>query len=476
VIAPEVLKWIDNHRQEHVNELLEFLTIPSVSTCPDHAADMTRAAAWVFEQLEQLGLKARIWPTARHPVVFGESLSAGNCPTLLIYGHYDVQPPEPLEQWLTPPFVPDLRDGYVYARGATDDKGQFFTYLKALEAILNVDQALPLKVKILVEGEEEIGSPGMASLLQQHRQELEADVVAISDGSQFARGIPAITYGLRGLCYLQLDLQGPRVDLHSGAFGGLLTNPVQALAGILAKLTDPQGRVAIPGFYDEVETLQPWERDQMAALPFDEEQLRDYLGVQQLVGEHGKSPLERKSARPTLDVCGIWGGFSGDGAKTIIPAKAGAKVSMRLVPRQRPERITRLFREFVETLLPPGVTLQITELSGSDPVLVGWNEPAVQAAARAIQIGFGKAPVFIREGYSIPIVNLLKESLGLERILLLGWGSPEDAAHSPNERFALDDFHRGIRSIAALFYELADLHRTLQPKAMGNCRQPGRPA
>ena len=274
MIAPEVLKWIDNHRQEQVNELLEFLTIPSVSTCPDHAADMTRAAAWVLEQLEQLGLKARIWPTARHPVVFGESLSAGNCPTLLIYGHYDVQPPEPLDQWLTPPFVPDLRDGYVYARGATDDKGQFFTYLKALEAILNVDQALPLKVKILVEGEEESGSPGMAALLQQHRQELDADVVAISDGSQFARGIPAITYGLRGLCYLQLDLQGPRVDLHSGAFGGLLTNPVQALAGLLTKLTDPQGRVAIPGFYDEVETLQPWERDQMATLPFDEEQLR----------------------------------------------------------------------------------------------------------------------------------------------------------------------------------------------------------
>ena len=459
MIAPDVLKFIDNHRQQYVNELLDFLTIPSVSTYPHHAADIQKAAEWVLAQLERLGFHARIWATERHPVVYGERLSARNCPSLLIYGHYDVQPPEPLEEWVTPPFVPNIRDGCVYARGATDDKGQFFTYLKAIEAILSVSGDLPLNVKILVEGEEEIGSPSMAAFLQEHRQELRADFVVLSDGSQFAPGTPAITYGLRGLSYLQIDLQSPRFDLHSGVFGGLIANPVQVLAEILTKLRASDGRVAIPGFYDEVEEIQPWERREMASLPFDEDQLRAYLGVPRLVGETGYTPMERKTARPTLDVNGIWGGFSGEGAKTIIPAKAGAKVSMRLVPRQRPERINGLFRSFVESLTPPGVKLEITDLHGSEPVLVARDEPGVQAAARAIEIGFGKTPVFIREGGSIPIVNLLKESLYLERILLLGWGSPDDGAHSPNERFSVEDFHRGIRSIAALFYELTALRQ-----------------
>jgi acetylornithine deacetylase/succinyl-diaminopimelate desuccinylase-like protein len=454
MISPEILRVIDKHRQRYINELLDFLTIPSVSTYSHHAREIEKAAAWVLQQLQHLGFDARIYGTQRHPVVFGEGFWARDRPTLLIYGHYDVQPAEPLEEWLTPPFVPNIRDGSVYARGATDDKGQFFTYLKALEAVLSVEKALPLNVKILVEGEEEIGSPSMAAFLQDHRRELAADFVALSDGSQFARGIPAITYGLRGLAYLQVDLQGPRFDLHSGGFGGLIANPIQILAEILAKLKHPDGRIAIPGFYDKVEELQPWERNEMASLPFDEDGLKAYLGVRQLVGEPGYSVMERKSARPTLDVNGIWGGFSGEGAKTIIPAKAGAKVSMRLVPRQQPEKINRLFRDFVATLTPPDMKLDITDLYGSDPVLVAREEPCVQAAARAIEIGFGKAPVFIREGGSIPIVNLLKESLGLEKILLLGWGSPDDGAHSPNERFCLEDFHRGIRSVAALFYEL----------------------
>lgn len=454
MIGSDLLKFIDNHRQQYVNELLEFLTIPSVSTYPHHAGDVQKAAEWVLGQLKRLGFQARIRATERHPVVCGERPVAGDHPTLLIYGHYDVQPAEPLEEWVTPPFVPDIREGCVYARGATDDKGQFFTYLKAMEAVLSVAGALPLNVKVLVEGEEEIGSPSMAAFLREHRQELMADFVVLSDGSQFAPGIPAITYGLRGLSYLQVDLQGPRFDLHSGVFGGLTANPVQVLAEVLAKLKEPDGRVAIPGFYDEVEELEPWERAEMASLPFDEHEVRTYLGVSQLVGETGYTPMERKCARPTLDVNGIWGGFSGEGAKTIIPAKAGAKVSMRLVPRQRPERINGLFRDFVGTLTPPGVKLEITDLYGAEPVLVARDEPAVKAAARAVESGFGKAPVFIREGGSIPIVNLFKEFLGMERILLLGWGSPDDGAHSPNERFSLDDFHRGIRSIAALFYEL----------------------
>jgi acetylornithine deacetylase/succinyl-diaminopimelate desuccinylase-like protein len=260
---------------------------------------------------------------------------------------------------------------------------------------------------------------------------------------------------LRGLSYFQIDLQGPRFDLHSGGFGGLIANPIQVLAEILVRLKAPHGRVAIPGFYDDVEDVQQWERDEMASLPFSEEQLKTYVGVEQLSGEPGYSPMERKTARPTLDVNGIWGGFSGEGAKTIIPGKAGAKVSMRLVPRQKQAKINELFRDFVQTLTPPGVKVTITDLYGCDPVLVSRDEASVQAAMRAIETGFGKAPVFIREGGSIPIVNLLKESLGMESILLLGWGSPDDGAHSPNERLSLDDFQCGIRSIAALLYELA---------------------
>lgn len=455
MISQGILKLIDNNRQQYVDELLDFLAIPSVSTYSQHIRDLEKAADWVHDRLLRLGFKAEICRTDRHPVVCGQLLTATDRPTLLIYGHYDVQPAEPLNEWLTPPFVPTIRDGCVYARGATDDKGQLFTYLKAIEAILTEEKTLPLNVKILVEGEEEIGSPSMPSFLQRHGQELSADFVALSDGSQFARGIPAITYGLRGLSYLQIDLQGPRFDLHSGAFGGLIANPAEVLAEIMVRLKDPDGRVAIPGFYDEAEELQQWERDEMASLPFDESQLKAYLGVHQLVGESGYSPMERKTARPTLDINGIWGGFSGEGTKTIIPAKAGAKVSMRLVPRQRTKKINELFRDFVHSLTPPGVKLEITDLFGSDPVLVAREEVSVQAAARAIEIGFGKAPVFIREGGSIPIVSLLKESLGMDKILLLGWGSPDDGAHSPNERFSLDDFHRGIRSIAALLYELA---------------------
>lgn len=455
MISQGILDLIDNNRRQYVDELLGFLKIPSVSTYSEHRADVEQAAQWVLKQLLRLGFEAQVYSTDRHPVVCGQLLSAPDRPTLLIYGHYDVQPAEPLNEWLSPPFTPEIREGCVHARGATDDKGQFFTYLKAVEAILTVEKVLPLNIKILVEGEEEIGSPSMPSFLHNHRRELSADFVALSDGSQFAQGVPAITYGLRGLSYLQIDLQGPRFDLHSGGFGGLIANPVEILAQILVKLRDEDGRVAIPGFYDNVLELQPWERREMASLPFDEDRLRDYLGVQQLVGEPGYSPMERKSGRPTLDINGIWGGFAGEGTKTIIPARAGAKVSMRLVPNQRPEEINRLFRDFVRSLTPPGMKLEIMDLFGSEPVLVSRDEACVQAAARAIEIGFGKSPVFIREGGSIPIVNLLKESLGMDRILLLGWGSPDDGAHSPNERLSLDDLQRGIRSVAALLYELA---------------------
>jgi acetylornithine deacetylase/succinyl-diaminopimelate desuccinylase-like protein len=305
-----------------------------------------------------------------------------------------------------------------------------------------------------VEGEEEVGSASLPAFMNERADLLKADAIAISDGAQLAHDVPAITYGLRGLAYLQVDVQGPRFDVHSGGFGGLVANPVQALARILTHLKGPDGDVAIPGFYEDVLQLDPMERQEIAALPFDEEAVKAYLGIQELVGEEGFTPLERKTARPTLDVNGIWGGFSGEGSKTIIPARAGAKVSMRLVPNQTTGRVDGLFKAFALSMAPPGVKVKITELSGADPVLVSRDQPAVEAASRAIRIGFGKPPVFIREGGSIPVVSLFKDLLGVEAILMMGWGSPDDGAHSPNEKLNLRDFHRGMRAAAALLYEL----------------------
>ncbi len=455
MIPPIILDKMESNRGRYVDELLGFLRIPSVSTLSHHGADVRRAAEWVFNNLKRLGLEARLHQTERHPIVYAESAHIPDKPTLLVYGHYDVQPPDPLDEWISPPFAPQIRDGYVYARGASDDKGQFYTYLKAMEAIMAVEGKLPINVKVLVEGEEEIGSPNLGPFLKENEAMLKADAVAISDSSQFVQGIPAITYGLRGLSYLQIDVQGPRFDLHSGSFGGMVHNPIMVLTDLLAALRNPDSTIAIPGFYDDALDPEPWEREEMAGLHFDEERLKEYLGVEELAGEPGYSPMERKSARPTLDVNGIWGGFSGEGAKTIIPARAGAKVSMRLVPNQKPNRINALFREFIEKLTPPGVQVRVKELHGAEPVLISRDQPSVRAAERAIEVGFGRAPVFIREGGSIPIVNLLTEILGSDSILMMGWGSPDDGAHSPNERFFLEDFHRGIRSAAALFYELS---------------------
>jgi acetylornithine deacetylase/succinyl-diaminopimelate desuccinylase-like protein len=459
MLPASISSFIDSHRDRFVQELAEFLSIPSVSTLSEHENDIFEAAQWVLNQLKKFGFSARIYPTERHPVILGRSPEIPGAPVLLIYGHYDVQPPDPLDEWQTPAFSPDIRDGYIYARGACDDKGQFFTYIKAVEAVISSEQKLPLNLVFVVEGEEEIGSPNLEKFLIEHRDELRSDAVAISDTSQFASGIPAITYGLRGMSYMQVEIQGPRFDLHSGVFGGMLDNPAQVLVGILQKLKDPDGSIAIPGFYDDAVPPQSWEREEMASLPLDLQSLKDYLGVSQLSGEPGYTVLERKTARPTLDINGLWGGFSGEGAKTIIPARAGAKVSMRLVPNQDQEKIGNLFREFVATNCPAHVGLKITRLSGADPVLVPTNTPAMRAAEEAITVGFGKKPVYIREGGSIPVVNFIKKHLGQDNILLLGWGSPEDGAHSPNERFSLENFHRGIRSAAALFHALPEMKK-----------------
>ncbi|MBC7357170.1 MAG: dipeptidase [Desulfacinum sp.] len=451
----DIFEKIDSNHNRYVQELVELLSIPSVSTYSRHKGDVQRAGEWVVNMCRRLGMEARLYPTAGHPVVYASHCPHPDRPTLLIYGHYDVQPPEPVDEWLTPPFQPTVRDGFVYARGASDDKGQFLTYLKAIEVVMAVRGEVPINVKVLVEGEEEIGSPHLGDFLRRHKDLLKADAIAISDGSQFAPDVPAITYGLRGLAYFQLDVTGPRVDLHSGSFGGLVMNPIQALSAILCSLKGGGDRVAVPGFYDDVADLAPWEREEMESLPLDLANLKEYLGVEVLCGEEGYSPMERKTARPTLDINGVWGGFAGEGAKTVIPSKAGAKVSMRLVPNQDPDKIAELFRAHVAKVCPPGVQLKVTHLHSAQPVLVSRDLPQVQAAARAIHTGFGKDPVFIREGGSIPIVNLFQEELGLDAILLLGWGRPDDGAHSPNERFSLEDFRKGIRSAVALLYELA---------------------
>jgi acetylornithine deacetylase/succinyl-diaminopimelate desuccinylase-like protein len=447
--------FISDRLESSVGELAQFLSIPSISTLSERAKDVLGAAEWVLDRVKRCGFAGRVYPTERHPIVLARSPEVSGAPVLLIYGHFDVQPPDPLDEWQTPAFSPDIREGYIYARGASDDKGQFFTYIKAIEAVLGAAGRLPLNLTILAEGEEEIGSPNLEKFLIDRRDELRADAVAISDGSQFARGIPAITYGLRGLSYLQVDIAGPRFDLHSGSFGGIIHNPAQVLVDILHKLKDPDGTVALPGFYDDALAPQNWEREEMASLRVDIESLKSYLGVPELAGEPGYSLLERKTARPTLDINGLWGGFSGEGAKTIIPAKASAKVSMRLVPNQVPGKIDQLFHQFVTANCPEGISAKVTSLQGADPVLMPRNTPAMLAAEKAIETGFGKRPVFIREGGSIPVVNLIRKHLGQENILLLGWGSPDDGAHSPNERFFLEDFHRGIRSAAALFYEMA---------------------
>ncbi|MGA3114313.1 MAG: dipeptidase [Syntrophobacteraceae bacterium] len=455
MLPDSISSFIKGHLDSFVTELAQFLSIPSVSTLSEHEKDILSAAEWVLDQVKRCGFTGRIYPTERHPIVLGRSPEVPGAPTLLIYGHYDVQPPDPLDEWQTPPFSPEVRDGYIYARGASDDKGQLFTYIKAIEAVLRTGQKLPLNLIILAEGEEEITSPNLEKFLMDHRDELRANAVAISDSAQFAHGIPAITYGLRGISYLQVDIRGPRVDLHSGGFGGIIYNPAQVLVDILQKLKNPDGKVALPGFYDDVLALQGWEREEMASLPVDIQALKDYLGVSELTGEPGYSMVERRTARPTLDINGLWSGFSGEGSKTIIPAKAGAKVSMRLVPNQVPEKIDQLFHQFVTANCPQGVSATVTSFNRADPVLVPRNTPAMRAAEKAIETGFGKKPVFIREGGSIPVVNMIKKHLGQENILLLGWGSPDDGAHSTNERFCIEDFHRGIRSAAALFYEMA---------------------
>ncbi|HZN60479.1 MAG TPA: dipeptidase [Planctomycetota bacterium] len=446
--------FVQAQRKQALEELMELLKIPSVSTDPSRKDDMQRCAQFVLEKLRAAGLEASILDTGGHPAVYGERLDAPGKPTLLVYGHYDVQPPEPLELWRNGPFTPTVEGEYLVARGSTDDKGQSFALVKGIEAAVQVHGRLPINVKVLIEGEEEIGSPHLGPLIRREKRRLACDYVVIADSSQLAKDIPAITYGLKGLVYLEVIVRGAAKDLHSGSYGGAVANPANVLARLIAACQGPYGKVAIPGFYDDVRPLDPQERAEFAKLPFNEAAFREETGAPELVGEEGYTTLERKWARPTFDVNGLVSGFTGEGAKTVLPSVARAKFSMRLVPDQEPEKIAALAREFLQEMAPRGVSIEILDHHGARPVLVPRTGKGVQAAVRAYTRGFGREPVFIREGGSIPVVNTFQAELGAPS-LLLGLGLPDDDAHAPNEKFRIPDFYRGISTMAALVEELA---------------------
>jgi acetylornithine deacetylase/succinyl-diaminopimelate desuccinylase-like protein len=452
-----VIDLINVSRDRYLEELKAFLAIPSISALPAHAADVRRCAEWCADEMRRIGLQnVKLVDTAGNPVVYGDWLNAPGAPTILFYGHYDVQPVDPLELWDSPPFEATVRDGEIYARGSADDKGQVFMHFKAVEAHLKQNGRLPVNMKFIIEGEEEVGSAHLDEFVRSHRDELRADVVVISDSPMFARGVPSICYGLRGLVYFQIDLRGSSTDLHSGSFGGAVANPAFVLAQMIAQMKDRGGHIKIPGFYDDVVALTETERSAWASLPFNEKQYRKDFGIPKLFGETDFTTLERTWARPTLEVNGLLSGFTGEGAKTVLPAVAMAKISMRLVPNQDPEKIARLFEDYVRKLAPKTVELKITRMHGGKPWMTAYENPFVQAAGRAIEKGFGKAPVFTREGGSIPVVSTFQEELGVPSVLF-GVGLPDENAHAPNEKLDAANFHNGIIASAILYDELAHI-------------------
>ncbi len=442
------------HRAQFVSELLDLVRIPSVSTAPERAGDVARAAQWLAAHLEALGFQSRVEPTDRHPIVRADWLGAPGRPTVLCYGHFDVQPPEPLGLWTRPPFDPVVDHDILYARGASDDKGQLFVHLKAVEAIMRTARALPVNVKFLLEGEEEIGSPSLATYVPRHKRTLQADAALVSDGHLFAPGLPTITTGLRGMLYTEVEATGARRDLHSGQFGGAAPNAIGALAQIVAGLKDRKGRIKVPGFYSRVRPPDAAERAAWARLPFSEAGFLQEIGTDVAPGEVGQPILDRLWTRPTLDVHGIAGGFTGEGMKTVIPSRGVAKVSMRLVPDQRPDRIFKQYARFVQRLAPPGARVEVRHLASTPPVVVSPDAPAVRAAARALESVYGKPPVYDRSGGSIPVVAGFTRALKIPTVLM-GFGLPDDNLHAPNEKFALVNFHLGIEAVIRFFYQLA---------------------
>ncbi len=449
-------RYIDENRDRFLNELFDFIRIPSVSAKAENKDDMVRCAEFVKKSLLDAGAdRAEVFPTAGHPIVYGEKKVNDTLPTVLIYGHYDVQPAEPIELWKSPPFEPEIRDGKIYARGADDDKGQLFMHVKAFE-MMNRMSELPCNVKFMIEGEEEVGSANLESFCTANKEMLASDVILISDTTMIAQDIPSVTSGLRGLSYMQVEVIGPDRDLHSGLYGGAVVNPCNVLCEMIASLKDENGRITIPGFYDDVLEISVAERKDMARRPYDHDDFMKSIDVDALGGEEGFSTHERLGIRPSLDVNGIWGGYTGEGAKTILPAKAFAKVSMRLVPNQNSEKIAQLFIKHFESIAPAGVRVKAEYLHGGQAYVSPLDTPEYEAASLAMEATFGKKPIPVRSGGSIPIVAVFEKVLGTKSILL-GFGLDADAIHSPNESYPLFNFFRGIETIPHYYSNYARL-------------------
>ncbi len=455
--SKDVLARVESEQASYLSELKDYIRIPSISTDPAYKADVKRCAEWLQARMKEAGLASELVATAGNPLVYGEWTKAPGKPTILFYGHYDVQPVDPVELWRHPPFEPTEEGDVLLARGATDDKGQSYCAVKAVAATLAERGSLPVNVKFIVEGEEESGGEAIDAYVQKDAgKKLACDAVVVSDSSMYAPGQPSLLYGLKGLVYTQIDVTGPNRDLHSGTFGGCVTNPANALAQIIARLRDAEtGRVLVDGFYDDVEPLEDWERKAFAALPFDEQAYAAELGVSEVFGEEGYTTLERAWARPTCDVNGIWGGYQGEGAKTVLPGKAGAKVSMRLVPNQDPKKIGERFKAYVEKVAPKGVKVEVRVLHGAAPVLVDISGPLAEAAMAAQEDVWGKRPVTVREGGSIPIVGTFSQVLR-KPVLLMGFGLHDDNLHSPNEKFNISHFYAGIRTVVRLLDRAAE--------------------
>lgn len=451
----EACRYLTQHRSVHIEELTHWLTIPSVSSDPQCADEMVRCAEYTARLLTEAGMEqVEILPTRGHPLVTGQWLHAPGAPTVLIYGHYDVQPADPLELWETGPFEPHIKDDTIVARGATDDKGQVFMHIKAIQAMLKTSGSLPVNVKFLIEGEEEIASENLPTFLKEHGKRFEADIMVVSDTAMWDRDTPSITFGLRGLAYMEVECTGPDRDLHSGGFGGAVANPAEILARIIASIKDENGHIRIPGYYDQVREITDRERELLARIPYDEEKYKAGVGVKALWGEHDRTVLERVWSRPTVEVNGIWGGYTGPGAKTVLPAKAFAKISMRLVPDQDPVAITDMVADYFASQAPSSVTIKVNKLAGGKPFHTSVENPFMEVAAEALQETFGREPLFIRNGGSIPIVAELRDLLGLDT-LLIGFALPGSRAHSPNENFHLPTAWKGTEAIIRMYAKFA---------------------
>ncbi|MGA9140996.1 MAG: M20/M25/M40 family metallo-hydrolase [Methanocella sp.] len=455
MIPDAVLKYVNGSYERSIAELAEFLRIPGISSVESHAPDVRLAAEWLLARVRQTGFDAAIYETPGHPVVYAELCLYPDVPTVMFYAHYDVAPPGPPEEWKTPPFSPVIGDGRVSARGAVDDKGQLFTILQAIEAILATDGRLPVNVKLLFEGEEEAGGSGTKAFVETHPEMLKSDILIVIDILKYRADIPAIYYGAKGLLSLSIEVSGPAADLHSGIYGGEIANPAQALASIIDRLKDADGRILIPGFYDHARDITPAERAEMADLPFDEGAIKARTGVSDLVPEKGYTPLECAMARPTLDVNGLWGGALQGEPLMIIPASVGALVSIRLVPDQSPDDIYPLFEAYVRSITPPGVRIKLNRLFGDEPFVTSWDSDAVRVSSRAIRYAFGARPVLVRSGGTSGIVSQLQAATGVKDIVTTGWGDPGDGEHSPNEHISLENYRKGIIATAAIMYELA---------------------